>query len=135
MKFDLNDFRVDEKKQVAGVWIDFGGGASSKLASLENPIFIQAFQRKNKSYTEVQRDNLEEKEQENILLPLMARHVILDWKGVYDGDVEIKYSYEKALEVLREIKWVRDKVLAESRKIANFRADRKEKTTKNLPRA
>lgn len=130
MKFDINEFRTDEDKKASGVWVDFGGGASFKLASLEHAEFVEAFRKETKPYTDLGRE-VPEADQEEIMLRLTARHIVLDWKGVYDGDDELPYSYDNALKLLTEIKWVRDRILLEARKVANFRAEQREKTEGN----
>jgi hypothetical protein len=130
MKFDINDFRTDEDKQTTGVWIDFGGGASFKLASLENPIFLEEFRKATKPYTDLGRE-VPADEQEDIMLRLVASHIILDWKGVFDGDDELPYSFDNAHKLVTEIKWVRDRILMEAKNIANFKADQREATSGN----
>jgi len=129
-KFNINDFRTDEDKQIHGVWVDFGAGAAFKIASLENPEFVEAFRRETKPYTDLGRE-VPEDDQEDIMVRLMAQHIILDWKNVYDDEEELSYSYENALRLVTEIKWLRDRVIAEARKIANFKAEQREKTSGN----
>lgn len=134
MKFDLAEFRADDAKQKDGVWVDFGGGASFRIASFDAEDFSRAFRRATKPYTDLGRD-IPEQDQEDIMIKLLASHIVRDWSGVYDGDDELPYSQDAALRVLREIPWVRARVLTESRKIANFRDDARQATVGNSPRA
>lgn len=120
MKFDLNDFRKDEDLSTDGVWIEFGGGAEFKIASLDNPNFTEAFRKKVKPYQDLKRE-VPEDDQETIMVECMARHVVLDWKGVFDGDEELAYSVENAIRVLTELDDLRQMVLAQAQKVSNFR--------------
>lgn len=130
MKFDLKDFRTDKTAKAVGVWIEFGGGASFKIASFDSPGFTDAFRKMTKPYNDLGR-TIPEEDQIAIMAKCMAAHVVLDWKGVFDDDTELKYSTEAAERLLLEVEWVRDKLVAEARKLENFKAKATEETEKN----
>lgn len=130
MKFDLNDYRTDKNAKAHGVWIEFGGNASFKLASFDNAAFTDSFRKATKPYTDLGR-KIPETDQAAIMAKCMALHIVLDWKGVYDGDVEMLYSVENAERLLTEIEMVRDRLIQEARSLENFKAKAVEELEKN----
>ncbi|UXO93746.1 putative pre-tape measure chaperone protein [Pseudanabaena phage Pan1] len=130
MKFDLNDFRTDKDAKTNGVWIPFGGGAEMKIASFDSPAFTEAFRKATKPYQDLGR-SVPEDDQVQIMTDCMAAHIVLDWKGVYEGDNEVPHSFENVRRVLKELEWVRDRVIAEARKLENFKAKQREDTEGN----
>lgn len=134
MRFDINDFRTDDDKKTAGVWIDFGGGAEFKIAALTNTNFTAAFQKATKPYTDLGKD-IPGDDQEAIMMRLMSIHVVLDWKGVFDGDDELPYSIENAERLLSELEWLRTRIVKEAQRIDNFKAAKREETSGNSERA
>jgi hypothetical protein len=130
MKFDLNDFRTDKDAKTNGVWIEFGGNASFKLASFDNAAFTDAFRKATKPYTDLGR-KIPDADQAAIMARCMANHIVLDWKGVYDGDKELKFSVAAAERLLTEIEMVRDRLIQEARSLENFKAQAREETEKN----
>ena len=130
MKFDLNDFRTDKTAKAQGVWIEFGGDAAFKLASFDNPAFTEAFRKMTKPYTDLGR-TIPEADQIAIMAKCMAAHIILDWRNVFEGDKELKFSVEAAERLLTEIEWVRDRIIGEARKLENFKAAARKETEKN----
>ena len=130
MKFDLNDFRTDKAAKENGVWIEFGGGASFKLASFDNVTFTDAFRKATKPYADLGKE-IPEADQIEIMSRCMSNFVILDWKNVYDGDSLLDYSADNAYRLLKELEWIRSKLIAEAQKLENFRAVARGDTEKN----
>jgi|DEB0MinimDraft_6_1074348.scaffolds.fasta_scaffold64388_2 hypothetical protein len=128
--FNLDEFRVDTERQNNGVWIDFGGGAKFKLASLQSKGFTDEFRSKTKPYTDVDRE-IPEEEQEQIMVTCLAKHVVLGWKNVFDGDQEFHYSEDNAVKLLTELSAVRNMIIAEAKKLQNFKAKAKEAVKKS----
>ena len=127
MKFDLSDFRVDTDAQKGGVWVDFGGDASFKIAALENEDFTAAFRARVEPYTNLGRE-IPPDEQTEIMIDCMVDHIVIDWKGIFENDEPIPFSKDQCKRVLTEFSWVRDRILEEARKLQNFR-DFKNKAT------
>ena len=130
LKFDLNDFRLDDDAVQNGVWIDFGGDASMKIAPFDNPEFEDAFRKANKPYSDLGRKPNDD-EQEDIMCRTMANHILLEWKNVFEGEEEFLYSKENAYKLLIEVPRVRAKVITEAQKLENYRAKAREATTGN----
>lgn len=129
-KFNINDFRQSKEKQREGVWVELGDGASIKVAYSDNPDFQSEFTKLVKPYrmrgTEVPTDKMSD-----IICECLSKHVLLDWKGIYDGDKEISFSQEKAKALLSEIDFLRDRVVEESKRLENFKLEVISKTEKN----
>jgi len=130
MDFDINDFRTDSKLEKDGVWVDFGGGASFKIASLENRDFTEAFRKASKPYTDLGRE-ISLDQQEEILSDLLARYIVIEWKGVFDSGKEFPYSVDNAVRLMTEISKVREWVLLQSKNLQNFKTKEGKKTEKN----
>ena len=52
-----------------------------------------------------------------------AKHILVDWKGFYDGEEELPYSYTNAVRFLTEIDWLLTTVINEAKNQANFRVE------------
>lgn len=130
LKFDINDFRLDKDAKQNGVWIDFGGGASIKLANFDNPSFTDAFRKATKPYNDLGK-KIPEDDQLEIMARTMSRYIILDWKGIFDGDDELSYSPENAERLLKEIEWIRMRIIEEAKNLENFREKAREATEGN----
>lgn len=130
LKFDIRDFKLDPSAKSEGVWVDFGGGAAFKLASFDNPAFTEAFRKAIKPYQDLGR-KVPEDEQIEIMCQAMADHIVLDWRGVYDGDKELKYSRDAAYRLLKELEWIRNRIINEARDLENFKAQQAKETEGN----
>ncbi len=130
IKFDINNFKTDKTAETAGVWVEFGGGASFKLASFDSPAFTEAFRKATKPYHDLGR-KVPTEDQEVIMAKCMAQHIVLDWKGVFEGDNVLEYSIEAAERLLNELDWIRNKIVEQARSLENFRAKAKEATEGN----
>jgi hypothetical protein len=130
LRFDINDFKLDKGAKAAGVWIEFGGDASFKIASFDNPSFTDAFRKATKPYSDLGKE-IPEDDQLEIMARTMSQFVVLDWKGVFDGDKELPYSAENAYRLIKELEWIRSKLITEAQKLENFRAKATEETSKN----
>jgi len=130
LKFDINDFRLDKDAKATGVWIEFGGGASIKIASFDNPSFTEAFRKATKPYNDLGKKP-DDEEQIEIMCRSMSQFIVLDWKGIYDGDDLLEFSPENAYRLLKELEWIRAKIVSEAQSLSNFKAKAREDTEGN----
>lgn len=130
LKFDINDFKLDKGAKATGVWIEFGGGAEFKIASFDNPSFTDAFRKATKPYNDLGKD-IPEADQLEIMCRTMSQFVVLDWKGVFDGDTELVYSTDNAYRLLKELEWIRSKIISEAQNLSNFKQKAREATEGN----
>lgn len=130
LRFDINDFRLDKDAKATGVWVDFGGGASIKIAAFDNPSFADAFRKATKPYNDLGKE-IPDDDQIEIMSRTMSQFIVLDWKGIYDGDDELPYSTDNAYRLLFELEWIRSKIIAEAQKLDNFKSKAREATEGN----
>ncbi|HEY7821606.1 MAG TPA: hypothetical protein VIG24_02170 [Acidimicrobiia bacterium] len=130
LKFDINDFRLDKDAKQNGVWVDFGGGASFKIANFDNPSFTDAFRKATKPYNDLGK-KIPEDDQIEIMARTMSNFIVLDWKGVFDGDNELPYSPDAAYRLLKELEWIRTRIIKEAQDLEHFRAKAREETEGN----
>lgn len=130
MRFDLNSVKQDPVKRSDGVWVDLVEGARIHVASLTSEAFQAWFRKKTAPYTKMGRD-VPADVQRGVMLEGIVKFVLLDWEGIYENDVLLPFSEENAKRVLTEVDWFLERVLEESRNIANFVADVAEDVAKN----
>lgn len=130
LRFDINDFKLDKSAKASGVWIEFGGDAAFKIAAFDNPSFTEAFRKATKPYNDLGK-SIPEDDQLEIMCRTMSHHVVLDWRGVFDGDEELVYSPDAAYRLLKELEWIRSKIITEAQKLENFKTKTREATAGN----
>ncbi len=108
--FDLDSLRTNEDLENKGVWRDLGNGSRLLLARLGNAEFSKMFNELVQPYAETG-TKVPEVVQKDITVRCLARCILLGWEGIYDGEVELEYSYESSVRVLTEIKDFRELVL------------------------
>jgi hypothetical protein len=126
-------FGTDTKKEQDGVWIDLGDGGSMKIARMGNPDYIKEFQRITKPHRQaIRRGTLSEEVSQDLLVQAMAKHILLDWKGLkYNDGTDIVYSVEEAKKMLSSLKDFRDYVTEMANSAENFKEEVDQETEKN----
>ncbi len=130
LRFDINDFKLDKTAKQDGVWIEMGGDAAFLIASFDNPSFTDAFRKATKPYNDLGK-TIGEDDQLEIMARTMSQFVVLDWRGVFDGEKELKYSQDNAYRLLKELEWIRSKLITEAQNLENFKAKAKADTEGN----
>ena len=130
LRFDINDFKLDKGAKQDGVWIEMGGDAAFLLAAFDNPSFTDAFRKATKPYNDLGK-KISEDDQLEIMARTMSQFIVLNWRGVFDGENELTYSQESAYRLLKELEWIRSKLITEAQSLENFRAKAKEATEGN----
>jgi len=144
---DFSRFLTDEVAEIEGVWKPIGGGAEVRIARLNNPNFRKAFQAKSKANRALldQDDEAANELLENIMLELMARHVLKDVKGITVPDLEqfspeirgktigvdVPYSSKIGHELLCASRDFAQKIRQLSEAMENFQIEQEEKAVKN----
>lgn len=94
-------YAYDKELAESGKRIDLGDGAFILLAMWGNRKFQSMFAKLSSQYAAGKRANLIPPEtRADIILECVAKTVILDWGGIYDGDEEVPYSPENAQRIL-----------------------------------
>lgn len=90
-------FGTNKKKEEEGVWVRAGDGAEFKIARANNTVAMKMSTELMRPYRHLQRINKVPKDvQEEVGLEVLSQAILLDWKGVKEGDVEIPFSPEAA---------------------------------------
>jgi hypothetical protein len=107
-------FQMDEDREEAGVWVDFGDGIRVKVRRLKSRASQDARKELDKPFTnEIRRGNLASEVAEDLLVKQIAKGVIADWSGVDDKDGKpLTYSPEAAYELLKALPEFRDEIFA-----------------------
>jgi hypothetical protein len=126
-------FGTDTKKEQDGVWIDLGDGGSMKIARMGNPDYIKEFQKITKPHRQaIRRGTLSEEVSQDLLVQAMAKHILLDWKGLkYNDGADIPYSVEEAKKMLSSLKDFRDYVTEMANAAENFKEEVDQEAEKN----
>ena len=127
-------FRVDETKELDGVWVALGEGAEVKIAKAMNPRFKDLIRAEMGRYKQaIQAQTLDDETAERVLISVMARTILLDWRGITEEGEEIPYTPEKAEEYLTNYVDFRDFVTRNSEDQTHFRAKVRAVTVGNSP--
>lgn len=89
-------FVTNEKVEQDGVWVDIGDGSKLLVARMYNPRHTAAMRQALAPYKRRPNDIVPQE----ILDSMMAKHVLLDWKGITENGEDVPYSVEKAEEYL-----------------------------------
>jgi len=123
--FDLNTaFGVDETRVEEGVKMIFTDDSYLVVARMPN----NRYERELSSQVERHAAVLElktpesEKLNKDILAEVIAKTVILDWKGITDGGKVIKYSAESARKMLIKYSDLKKAVVRFAEDINNYRS-------------
>lgn len=122
----LAELASDVSKEQEGVWVTYPNtDIEFKIARLNNPAHIKQSKKiarkfKNAGFTETKL----------LMAPSVAKNVLVGWKNLSEPNekgkiVEIPYSAEKALEILRkpEMGNIYDFILEESNDQENYRLE------------
>ncbi len=127
-------FGTNPEKEVAGVWHKVGTEAKILVARMNNPRATQYRDQLLKPYArQIRKGTLPDSVQEDIANRVMARHVLLDWRGLTLDGEEIAYSEEMALTLLgdEEFKDFRDLVIDLATDAAAYKDETDEEAVKN----
>ena len=127
-------FATDEKLEVEGRWVQFDSNTSFKIARAYNKHFSRLFQRMYESNKHALKAKGEEAETlaDNIMCEVMAKTILVDWKGPVSikGEDIGAYSVsgaEKALKLKEFRAWVN----SQADDTAAFKVDQEEEDSKN----
>lgn len=127
-------FATDEKLEIEGRWVPLNAETSFKIARAYNKHFSRMFQREfkaNRLAIEAKGDAAE-KLADDIMCSVMAKTILLDWKGPVslNGEDLGKYSHEGAAKALK-LKEFRTWVQECSDDTASFKVHQDEEDEKN----
>lgn len=131
----ISKFRTDRRAEEDGVWVDAGEGLQLRIARWGNPRYQEAMRRLGSPLLpQIKTGTISEQASEEVLCKAMAETILLEWKNLQEEDgSEIKYSREKALELLRDVRDFRALVVDLSQNVNLFRAEQARDIVGNLP--
>ena len=131
---DLGKFKTDTKLSEDGVKVDLGEGASITVARLGNQKYNAELRRVTKPHMNAIRNKtISDEKMEDLVLQAFVGTVLLGWDGLKLDGKEVKYSREKALEILKDPSFVDFKNVIESSasEVEVFRSAEIAEATKN----
>lgn len=129
---DVDRFKLDEKAEVEGVWRNLGEGARIKIARMMNPTYREAMRKRTEPYQALtELGQLGEKLGEEILIGALAEGILVDWEGFEENKLPLQPTMENKIRLLTTHKALREMVVAEANKQANFAAKVEKADLKN----
>jgi len=99
---DINSIKIDLKKEIEGIWVDFAEGIQLKIARVRNVKYIELLQNLIEPYRKnIREDKVKAEDFADILLEVRAKTILLDWKNIEENGKSIPYSVEKAIEYFK----------------------------------
>jgi len=140
MTFDLKkQFATSEVLEIEGVWEDLDKGEEGEdapgilVARVGNKAYLKEYQKVPRGLRrQLEQGTLPEGAGEQIINKLLAKTILLDWRGIQDDGVEVSYSFESALAKLTEYKDFRELVWEVGNSMERFRQIHLEEEEKNL---
>lgn len=130
----FKNFATDSAKETEGVWEDYDETASFLIARQNNKAYDRMMAAKVKAHERLlkQTSDAAEKKSDEIIIDVMAKTILLDWKGTFewDGQPVGPYSVEKAKQMLA-VKDFRQWVSEVSRDVNRFKVETEEEEAKN----
>ncbi|TFH65748.1 MAG: hypothetical protein E4G91_01325 [Candidatus Zixiibacteriota bacterium] len=124
---------TDKTLETEGVDVKISSGAIVTVARTNNPKFKNYLRQLLKPYErQMQRKRMDDELLEDLTLKAISKYVLLGWKGIELDGKPVKYSPEKAYELMKEFEDFAEDVLDAASMRETFRAEIVEENTKNL---
>lgn len=129
MGFDIRKLATDDRLEREGSWVDFAEGVRFKIAHARNDNYqrgLRKLLRERPEFRTAIREGEEISDQaEERFKPetyrLIAEHILVGWEGIEEGGQPVPYSVEKSLEYVTDLRPVREFVIEQANRNANFR--------------
>ena len=103
---DLNEHRLDENKEIDGVWVPLDTTTEIKVARFLNTNHRKYINKAMEPYRKLNRaGKVPEDVSEKIEIEAIAKTILLDWSGLTEKGKEVKYSTEEAVRILSNKKY------------------------------
>jgi len=123
--YEINEVKTDKKKEAEGVWIDIGNGGRLKIARNGNPNTQRKWEKIRADpaiRNSLRHDTISLEKMDDLILDVLSETVLLDWEGMSENGEPMKFSVEKAREVLRNVTVIREIVQNYASDYTFFRA-------------
>lgn len=103
---DLGKFETDLDKEINGTWEELEGDAKLLIARAGNPNYQRLYRAIPAGVRQaIDDDRVTDDEVRKHIATLLSETVLLDWDGLTVNGKEIKYTKEKAYEILADPKY------------------------------
>lgn len=127
-------FGTDEKLETEGRWFPIAAGTEVKIARTGNPSYRTMLRARLKPYMQsLQKGLLDDETGDAVLIEVMARTIVKDWKGFDKDGKEYPFSTQNAVSMMSEFKDFRDFVARNADDMQSFKAEATEVTKGNSP--
>jgi len=127
-------FELDEKLVQEGRWFPVGEGAECKIARTGNPKYKELLRAKLGIYEQsLSQKLLDDHTADTVLIEVMAKTILLDWKGFTDQGVEVKYSVALATKYMTKFEEFRNFVARNADNMQAYKASDSQADRGNLP--
>jgi len=116
-------FGTNKAKETEGAWTPIGGGIEVKVrrAGMANKTFSAEQTKILKPFAkQLAMNTMDMDVLRQINIKLFAKHIIVDWRGVYDGVVPVPFSKEKFMEYSTEIPDFFNEIFTAAMELQNF---------------
>lgn len=121
---------VDQEAEQEGVWTEYLG-VELLIARITNDVYKRAFRRLSKPHQKkIDNRTIDDKTTKDILAKSVAKGLLRDWKGFVIDGKEIPYSYENAVQLLKNDPDCLDFVMEFAQDLDNYIVEQQEETKK-----
>ena len=131
---DLNKsyVKTDPALESNGVEVELEDGAVIIVRPIRNPDFKRYLNKLHKPYErKIQQKRMDQEVLDGLTRKAVAKHVLIGWKGITIDGKAVKYSPEKAEELMIEFDEFQDDVLTAATARETFRQEIVEENEKN----
>jgi hypothetical protein len=126
------NYATDKVAEIAGIEKDFGDGLFIKIARIGNSEYKKFFQKLTKPHQKaIRRGVLSDEVADRLLIEAMANKIVLDWRGMFEGQTEIQYSTENCIRILTEYPDLKDQINEIANEMESFKTEDDEELEKN----
>ena len=126
------EYGTNKKLESAGVWIEVGDGAEIKVARNGNPEYTKMIEKLSRPYKkQIRRGTINGETFDKIIRKATAAHILVDWKGITEDEVEIAYSEAEAYRLITDYGDFREVVAENALDFQNFQEEEMEEEEGN----
>lgn len=123
---------IDDTLAEDGVEVDLGEGAAIIVRPMRNEAFKKYLNTLLKPYERrIQQKRMDPKLQDDLTRKAIAKHVLIGWKGIELDGKAVKYTPEKAEELMKRFDDFQEDVLTAAMSSETFRTEVVEENEKN----